>query len=73
MKKLTDFTSYADAQANFAEGVALAGEYVVGGKSDASLKSQALAALNKAKSAAQASGNFSLSLSVDNFIKQSLP
>ena len=62
-----------DAQANFAEGVALAGEYVVGGKSDASLKSQALAALNKAKSAAQASGNFSLSLSVDNFIKQSLP
>lgn len=62
-----------DAQANFAEGVALGGEYLVGGKSDASLKSQALAALNKAKSEAQASGNFSLSLSIDNFIKQQLP
>ncbi len=62
----------SDAQANFAEGVALGGEYVVGGKTDASLKSQALAALNKAKAAAQASGNFSLSLAIDNFIKQNL-
>lgn len=62
-----------DAQANFAQGVALGGEYIVGGKSDASLKSQAIAALNKAKSEAQSSGNFSLSLSIDNFIKQSLP
>jgi len=61
-----------DAQANFAEGVALGGQYIVGGKSDANLKSQALAALNKAKSAAQASGNFSLSLAIDNFIKQNL-
>ncbi len=61
-----------DAQANFAEGVAIGGEYIVGGKTDASLKSQALAALNKAKSAAQATKNFSLSLSIDNFIKQNL-
>ncbi len=61
-----------DPQANFAEGVALGGEYIVGGKSDSSLKSQALAALNKAKSAAQASGNVSLALSIDNFIKQNL-
>jgi tetratricopeptide (TPR) repeat protein len=62
-----------DAQANFAQGVALGGEYIVGGKTDASLKSQALAALNKAKSEAQAAGNMSLSLSIDNFIKQQLP
>jgi TonB family protein len=62
-----------DAQANFAQGVALGGEYIVGGKSDASLKSQALAALNKAKSEAQSAGNMSLSLSIDNFIKQQLP
>jgi TonB family protein len=62
-----------DAQANFAEGIALAGEYVLGGKSDPSLKAQALAALDKAKSAAQASGNFTLSLNVDTFIKNTLP
>jgi len=61
-----------DALSNFAEGVGLAGEYIVGGKQDASLKTQALAVLNKAKAEAQAAGNFSLSLQVDNFIKQSL-
>jgi TonB family protein len=61
-----------DPQANFAEGIALGGEYIVGGKSDASLKTQALAALNKAKSLAQGAGNVTLSLSIDNFIKQNL-
>ncbi len=62
----------SDAEANFAEGVALGGQYIVGGKSNAALKSQALAALTKAKSAAQAAGNFTLSLNIDNFIKQNL-
>jgi TonB family protein len=61
-----------DALANYAEGVALAGEWVLGNKSDAGLKAQALAALNKAKASAQSSGNFSLSLNIDNFIKNTL-
>jgi tetratricopeptide (TPR) repeat protein len=61
-----------DALANFAEGVGLAGEWVIGGKQDAGLKAQALAALNKAKAAAQSSGNMSLSLNIDNFIKSTL-
>jgi hypothetical protein len=61
-----------DALANYAEGVALAGQWVLGNKSDAGLKAQALAALNKAKASAQSSGNFSLSLNIDNFIKSTL-
>jgi TonB family protein len=61
-----------DPNANFAEGVALGGEYIVGGKTDASLKSQALSTLNKAKSEAQASGMSQLVASIDGFIKQNL-
>lgn len=61
-----------DALANFAEGIGLAGEWVVGGKQDSNLKAQALAALNKAKASAQSSGNISLSLNIDNFIKSTL-
>ena len=61
-----------DMLANYAEGVALTGEWVTSNKSDANLKNQALAALNKAKSAAQSSGNMSLSLQIDNFIKTNL-
>ena len=61
-----------DALANYAEGVALAGQWVVGNKQDAGLKAQALAALNKAKAAAQAAGNISLSLNIDGFIKNTL-
>lgn len=61
-----------DALANFAEGIGLAGEWVVSGKQDANLKAQALAALNKAKASAQSSGNISLSLNIDNFIKSTL-
>lgn len=61
-----------DAEANYAEGIALAGQYIVGGKSDASLKSQALSSLGKAKSEAQAAGNMTISINVDNFIKQYL-
>lgn len=62
-----------DALANFAEGIGLAGEWVIGGKSDAALKAQALDALNKAKASAQSSGNISLSLNIQNFIKSTLP
>jgi len=61
-----------DALANYAEGVALTGEWVLGNKSDAGLKAQALAALNKAKASAQSAGNISLSLNIDNFIKNTL-
>ena len=61
-----------DALANFAEGVGLAGEWVVTGKKDSGLKQQALDALNKAKAAAQSAGNISLSLNIDNFIKSTL-
>lgn len=61
-----------DALANYAEGVALAGEWVIGNKQDAGLKAQAVAALNKAKAAAQSAGNISLSLNIDNFIKNTL-
>ncbi len=60
-----------DPQANFAEGIALTGQYQLGGKSDSSLKAKALAALNKAKSEAQSSSNMTLSIQIDNFIKQS--
>jgi len=59
-----------DALANFAEGVALTGQYVAGGKTDNSLKTKALASLNKAKASAQAAGNISLSINIDNVIKQ---
>ncbi len=59
-----------DAQANFAQGVALGGEYLVGGKADSSLKTQALAALAKAKSGAQSSHNSALAQAIDNFVKQ---
>ncbi|HEY9179679.1 MAG TPA: tetratricopeptide repeat protein [Candidatus Baltobacteraceae bacterium] len=61
-----------DALANYAEGVALAGQWIVGNKQDAGLKAQALAALNKAKAAAQAAGNVSLSLNIAGFIKNTL-
>ncbi len=61
-----------DPLANYAEGVGLAGEWVIGNKSDSGLKAQALAALNKAKAAAQSAGNTALSLNIDNFIKSTL-
>ena len=61
-----------DALGLFAEGIALYGQYVQGGSSNAGLKQQALDTLNKAKSAAQTAGNFSLSLNIDNFMKQNI-
>jgi hypothetical protein len=56
----------------FAEGISLYGEYVQGGSSNADLKKQAVDTLNKAKSSAQAAGNFSLSLNIENFMKQNI-
>ena len=58
-----------DPQANFAEGIALAGQWATGGGRDASLKSKAMDALNKAKSLAQAANNTGLVLQIDNFVK----
>lgn len=56
----------------FAEGIALYGQYVQGGSSNAGLKQQAVDTLNKAKSAAQTAGNISLSLNIENFMKQNI-
>lgn len=61
-----------DPLANYAEGVALAGAWIVGGKNKADLKSQALDALNKARGLAQAQGNMSLAFNIDTFIKNQM-
>ncbi|HEV2262138.1 MAG TPA: hypothetical protein VGR69_07635, partial [Candidatus Rubrimentiphilum sp.] len=61
-----------DPLANFALGVAMTGAWIVGGKTRADYKTQAVAALNKAKAAAQAQGNIALSLNIDNFLKQNI-
>lgn len=61
-----------DPLALFAEGIALYGQYATGGSSNATLKQQAVDTLNKAKAAAQAAGNFSLSLNIENFMKQNI-
>ncbi|MGZ3497144.1 MAG: tetratricopeptide repeat protein [Vulcanimicrobiaceae bacterium] len=58
-----------DPQANFAEGVALAGQYITGGSTNAGLKQQATEALNKADSLAKSAGNTALSLQIESFIK----
>lgn len=59
----------ADAQANFAEGVSISGQWVTGGGKDAGLKTQALEYLNKAQTLADTAGNVGLKLQVQNFIK----
>lgn len=59
-----------DPQANFAEGIALAGQWA--GKHDEALKQKALDALNKADQQAKAAGNEGLSLQIETFIKQNL-
>ncbi len=59
-----------DAQANFAEGIALAGQW--GASHDAGTKQKAIATLNKADQAAKAAGNEGLSLQIETFMKQSL-
>lgn len=59
-----------DPQANFAEGVALTGQWAQ--SHDDGTKTKALAALNKADAQAKAAGNEALSLQIETFIKQNL-
>jgi len=61
-----------DALANYALGVAMAGAWIVGGKNKADFKTQALDALNKARTEAQAQGNMSLAFNIDKFIKANI-
>lgn len=60
------------AAANFAEGVALYGEYAVAGRVDAALKSQAAAALAKARAEASAQNDTQLLQNIDNFLQQNI-
>jgi TonB family protein len=59
-----------DAQANFAEGIALTGQWAQ--SHDEGTKSKAAAALNRADQDAKASGNETLSLQIETFVKQNL-
>jgi tetratricopeptide (TPR) repeat protein len=59
-----------DAPANYAEGIALTGQWAAS-KDDAA-KKKALDALNKADSLAKQSGNEALALQIETFMKQSL-
>jgi TonB family protein len=59
-----------DPLANFAEGIALTGQWA--GSRDDSVKKKALDALDKADSLAKQSNNESLSLQIESFIKTNL-
>lgn len=59
-----------DAQANFAEGIALTGQWAQ--SHDEGTKSKAAAALSRADADAKASGNETLSLQIETFVKQNL-
>jgi tetratricopeptide (TPR) repeat protein len=59
-----------DPQANFAEGIAYAGQWTQ--SHDDSQKKKALDALNHADSLAKAAGNEALALSIETFIKNNL-
>jgi TonB family protein len=59
-----------DPLANFAEGIALTGQWA--GSRDDNAKKKALDALNKADSLAKQSNNEALSLQIESFIKQNL-
>ena len=59
-----------DAPANYAEGIALTGQWAA--SHDDATKKKALDALNKADALAKQSGNEALSLQIETFIKQSL-
>ncbi|HEV3152197.1 MAG TPA: TonB family protein [Candidatus Baltobacteraceae bacterium] len=61
-----------DPLALYAEGVALYGQYITGGSTNAGLKQQALDTLNKAKSAAQSAGNASLVSTITSFMSQNI-
>lgn len=60
-----------DPAANYAEGIAYTGQYQLGGRSDSTLKSKAVAALDKAKSLAQAANMAQLAAQIDTFVKSS--
>ncbi len=59
-----------DAQANFAEGIALTGQWAQG--HDDAQKKKALDALNHADALAKTAGNEALALSIETFIKNNL-
>jgi tetratricopeptide (TPR) repeat protein len=59
-----------DALANFAEGIALTGQWA--SSHDDATKKRALDSLTKADQAAKAEGNIALSLQIETFIKQQL-
>jgi tetratricopeptide (TPR) repeat protein len=59
-----------DAMANFAEGIALTGQWA--SSHDDATKKKALDSLTKADQAAKAEGNIALSLQIETFIKQNL-
>jgi TonB family protein len=59
-----------DAQANFAEGIALTGEWTASHSDDT--KKSAAAALDKADQQAKAEGNEALSLQIETFVKKYL-
>lgn len=61
-----------DPLALYAEGIAVYGQYVVGGSTNAGLKQQALDALNKAKSEAQSAGNSSLVSNITTFMSNNI-
>ena len=59
-----------DAQANFAEGIALTGQWTASHNDD--MKKSAAAALDKADQQAKAEGNEALSLQIETFVKKYL-
>jgi len=59
-----------DAQANFAEGIALTGQWTASHNED--MKKSAAAALDKADQRAKAEGNEALSLQIETFVKKYL-
>jgi hypothetical protein len=59
-----------DAPANYAEGIALTGQWAA--NRDDNLKKKALDALTKADTYAKQSGNEALSLQIQTFMKQNL-
>ncbi len=59
-----------DAQANFAEGIALTGQWTASHNDD--MKKSAAAALDKADQRAKAEGNEALSLQIETFVKKYL-
>jgi TonB family protein len=59
-----------DAQANFAEGVALTGQWAQ--SHDDGMKKKAADALDKADQQAKAEGNIALSLQIESFVKRNL-